>query len=136
MILIPFISGVCFLIGGQWWKPARWLMGIPIAIIGVFHLHYWSILCVPTFWVATSCFPYGDSSWLNIFGEYGKWAACGFVFGLASIPILGIFFGVMQGIVGAIAFTGLHWLDERNIVKNPFQELLRGFVGTVLFFFA
>lgn len=135
MWMIPIISAVCFLIGGQWWKPARWLMGIPIFIIGTFYHCFWAILCIPTYWIATSCFPYGDSSWLNIFGEYGKWAICGLVFGLASIPILGVL-GIVNGFIAAICFMALHYLDEADIVKNPWQELLRGFLGSITYFIA
>lgn len=133
MYLIPIIAGVCYLIGGQWWKPARWLMGIPIAVVGISHYHYWAIMAIPAYWVATSAFPYGDGSWLNIFGEYGKWAVCGLAFGLASIVILNPIVAIIQAIVAALGFTLLHWLDEKNIVKNPYQEILRGMVGTCLF---
>ena len=140
MILIPIISGALYLVGGQWWKPARWIMGIPIGVIGAFHIfstthhiHYWMILALPSYWVATSAFPYGDNSWLNIFGEWGKWAICGLALGLASIVVLNPILAILQGIVGAIGFVVLHWLDEKNIVKNPFQEILRGVIGTIVF---
>jgi len=137
MWAIPFISGACYLIGGQWWKPARWFMGVPIGLIGFFAGHgLISLLSILTYWIATSCFPYGDSSWLNFLGEWGKWAICGLVLGLASIVVLGPLWGTIQGIVGAISFVILHWLDEKNIVKNPLQEILRGFIGTSLFLFA
>ena len=132
MILLPFISAACYLIGGQWWKPARWLMGIPIGLIGLFSGHPYSLLAIPAYWIATSAFPYGDGSWLNIFGECGKWAICGFVFGLASAPVLG-YWSIAQAIVSGGGFVILHYLDEKDVVKNPFQELLRGFIGTILF---
>lgn len=135
MWTIPLISAICFLIGGQWWKPARWLMGIPITVIGVFHLHYWAILAIPAYWIATSAFPYGEKSWLNFLGEYGKWLVVGLVLGACSFVLLPLWLGVLQSLLSAVSFGLLHWLDEKNIVKNPFQELLRGFCGTILFLF-
>ena len=110
-------------------------MGIPIAIIGICYLKFWAILCIPTYWIATSAFPYGDNSWLNIFGEYGKWFVCGFVFGIASAPILG-YWSVVQAIISGCGFVILHWLDDKGIVKNPFQEILRGVIGTIVFVIA
>jgi hypothetical protein len=135
MIAIPFISALMYLAGGQGYKAARWLIGIPLASIGIIVTHsLWPVLCIPTYWIATSAFPYGENSWLNIFGDWGKWAICGLVFGLASIPILG-YLGILQGVVSSLAFVGLHYLDEKDILKNPWQEILRGFVGTSVFFF-
>jgi hypothetical protein len=135
MWIIPIIAGACYLIGGQWWKPGRWLMGIPIFFVAIFNgAPWWAIYAVVTYLIATNAFPYGEKSWLNFLGEYGKYIVCGIVFGLASAPILG-YWSIAQAILGGGGFGLLHYLDEKNIVKNPFQEILRGVVGTALFVF-
>ena len=62
-------------------------------------------------------------------------ALAGLTYGLASIALLGAFWGIIQGIVGAICFTILKYLDDKNVLKNPWQELLRGGLGTIIFVF-
>lgn len=142
MPIVPVVSALLYRAGGsdQWPIPInqklwRWLgIGLFVASAGLISgyggVSLWSIL---TYYIATNI-PYGEKSFLNIFGEWGKWAICGLVFGLASIPILG-YWGILQGIVSSAAFVGLHYLDDKDILKNPWQELLRGFLGTCLFLF-
>jgi len=125
-----------YLVGGQWWKPTRWFMGIPIAIVGTFYHQYWAVMAIPAYWIATSAFPYGDKSWLNFLGQYGKFFVSGLALGLCSFVLLPLWLAVLQSLFSGIAFVLLHYLDEKGIVKNPFQELLRGFLGTVLYSFA
>ena len=135
MVIIPIVSSLCYLIGGQWWKPARWFMGVPIAIIALLTGHGWTaILAIPAYWIATSAFPYGENSWLNFLGEWGKFAVCGLVFGLASIPVLGLY-GVIQGIVSMCAFLCIKYFDDKGIMKNPFVELARGALGCAVYVF-
>lgn len=139
MVLVPILSSILYLVGGQWWKPARWLMGLPIGIIAVWGA--WTvqslitvILTTAAYWIATSAFPYGEGSWLDFLGEEGKFLVCGLVFGACSLINLTPWWAVIQ-----IAISGLCWwfikvLDDQDIVKNPWVELLRGFCGTVVYF--
>lgn len=132
-MIIPIVSAICYLIGGQWWKPARWFLGVPIAyIVGLKTQSVWPILCVLTYWGALSCFPYGCKSWLNPLGEWVKFAICGLVFGLASFPVLGLW-AIAQGIVAMVSFLVIKYLDDKGIIGNPWVELLRGLTGTVLY---
>lgn len=133
MWAIPIISAILYLIGGQIWKPARWLMGIPIAIVGVYHQCFWAILAIPAYWVATSAFPYGEKSWLNFLGERGKFFVAGLVFGLCSFTYLSLPFALSQSILSAVSFLILKILDDKDMLKNPWQELLRGLLGTICY---
>ena len=145
MFLIPIIAGVLFRMGGtdQWkWcfinqKVWRWLgIGIFLGVTFAIIRHSWiPLLAIPSYAIAIQAAPYGEKSWLNFLGEYGKYAICGIAFGLASAPILGNA-GIAEAILSGCGFALLHWLDEKNIVKNPWQEVLRGVAGTILFVFA
>lgn len=137
MILIPFVASACYLIGGQYLKIIRWLMGIPIFFIAIFNGASWySIFSVLTYFLATNVFSYGDNMWTSkLFGRWISMGISGLAFGLASIPILGLTWGVSQGIFSMFAFLVLKYLDDTDKLKNPFQELLRGFLGTFLFIF-
>jgi len=134
MWIIPIVSAICYLVGGQWWKPARWFMGVPIFIIAIITGHAWySIFCVATYWIATSAFSYGDKMWTSkIFGRWISMVLSGIAFGLASAPILG-YWSIAQAILGGIGFGILKWFDDTERLKNPWQELGRGFFGTILF---
>ena len=133
-IIIPFVSTLLYWLGGQRNKWYRWLMGIPIAIIGIFTYHYWAIFAIPTYWVATSAFPYGEKSWLNFLGEYGKFFVVGLVLGSCSFILLPFGLALLQSLLSGISFLILKILDDKDIVKNPYQELLRGFFGTIIYF--
>jgi hypothetical protein len=135
MILIPVISAVLYLLGGQVNKWFRWLMGIPIAGIAIATGHgWWSLLAIVTYFVATNFFSYGDKMiWTKLFGKWVSMGLAGLAMGLASIVVLGTFWGIIQGIVGCISFLVLKWLDDTDRLKNPWQELLRGLLGTILF---
>jgi hypothetical protein len=103
-------------------------MGLPISLMAlVFGHSIYSLLCILTYYVATSAFPYGDNSWLNkFFSQLQKHFVCGLVFGLASFPIIG-YWAILQGIVGGVTF----YCIEKYEVNNPWTELLRGGLGTV-----
>lgn len=139
-ILIPVVSAVLYLVGGQWWKPARWLMGIPIFllwshILCCHQLVWWNLLAIPAYWIATSAFPYGQSSWLNFLGEWGKFFVCGLVLGAASFCCLGWIVALVQTIVSAVAFVVIKFYDDEGVIHNPRVELLRGFLGTICYVF-
>ena len=139
MVAIPFISAILYLIGGQWWKIARWLLiGTTIFFISIFNGHpWWSIFAVLTYFIATNVFSYGDNMWTSkLFGRWMSMGLSGLMYGLASIVVLGVGLGILQAVIGLIGFLVLKWLDDTGKVKNPWQELLRGFVGTCVFFIA
>ena len=138
MIIIPIVSSICYLLGGQVNKLFRWLMGIPIFFIAIFNGAPWySIFVVLTYLLATNVFSYGDNNWTSkLFGRWISMGLAGLTFGLASIPILGVTIGVIQGVVGLVAFLVLKWLDDTERLKNPWQELFRGLLGTVVFVIA
>jgi len=59
----------------------------------------------------------------------------GFAYGLASIVVLGVWLGLLQAIIGCVSFLILKWLDDKEVLKNPWQELFRGALGTCLYIF-
>lgn len=138
MWIIPFLSAILYLIGGQWLKLARWLIGLPMFFIAIFNGYQWySIFAVLTYFLATNVFSYGDNMWTSkLFGRWISMILSGVTFGLASAPILGIKWGITQAIIGGVGFGVLKWLDDTDRLKNPWQELCRGFVGTIVFFIA
>lgn len=135
MILIPFISSALYLVGGQWLKLARWLIGLPIFIIALLNGYPWySIFCVILYFLATNVFSYGDKMWTSkLFGRWVSMGLSGLTFGLASIPVLGVTLGIAQGIFSCFAFLVLKYLDDTDRLKNPWQELARGLLGTIFF---
>ncbi len=139
--LIPFVSALLFRAGGsdQWkWCPLnqklwRWLMGVVIGLLCWKGLIAYAATIV-TYLIATNLFGYGEKTPILKYLPKGwKFAASGFMFGAASAPVLA-WLAIPQAIIGAIGFYVLMLLDDANIVKNPWQELARGFIGTVLFF--
>lgn len=139
MALAPIISSILYLVGGQWWKPARWFMGLPISLIYIWGK--WTmesliiiVLTTAAYWIATSAFPYGEDSWLNFLGEELKFVVCGIVFGIASFAILSITGMIFQAVISGLCFWFIKVLDDNDVIKNPWVELLRGFCGTVMYF--
>ena len=117
-ILIPFISGFCFRLGGvgkddrflpfmkpptpwanKWW---RWGMGLPISLILFMTGHgFSSFIYIPTLFIATNVFAYGESAWMaKIFGWW-RWPIYGCVLGFAASLSWGI--ALWLGCVVAIA---------------------------------
>ena len=127
MVIIPIVSSLLYLGGGQINKWLRWGMGIPIALLTG---NYWVIL---TYFVATNCFSYGEKMWTTkLFGPWVSMGISGLALGLASIPVLGLY-GVIQGIVSMCAFLCIKYFDDKGIIQNPWVELLRGFLGTIVY---
>jgi len=141
--VIPFVSAACYLIGGQWWKAARWFMGVPIwAFTAQWNLwHFipypsldWNILAIPAYWIATSAFSYGEKMWTyKLFGPWVSMGISGFALGLASLTLLPLHLALLQTAFALVSFLVLKWLDDTDRVKNPWQELLRGFTGTIMY---
>ena len=127
-ILIPFLSAYLYWLGGQKNKWYRWGMGLPIGVLGcVINHSFIPLLCIFTYWLATSAFPYGSKSWLNFLPQNWKHCVCGVAFGLASAPIL-----LLWSIPLAIISGGAFYCIERFKINNPWAELLRGGIGTCL----
>ena len=136
MILIPFAAGLFYWLGGQVNKWFRWGMGLPIALIGFLTGHSWvSFMAIPAYWFATSAFPYGEKSWLNFLGEYGKFFVVGLALGACSFILLSWPLAVLQTLLSGISFLVMKYLDDKDILKNPWQELLRGGIGCCLYIF-
>jgi hypothetical protein len=112
-------------------------MGIPIGLIYAYY-HYpcpWIkiiLTCAGAYFIATNLFGYGEKTLiLKYLPKWLKFTVSGLIFGLASFPILG-WWSLLQAAVSGLAFYILFILDEKEILKNPWQELLRGFFGTLL----
>lgn len=136
MWLIPIVSAVFYLLGGQVNKWFRWGVGLPIFIIAILTGHQWySIFAIATFFIATNAFSYGEKMiWTKLFGAWFSMILAGIAFGLAAFPIIG-YWAIAQAIVSGVGFGLLKWLDDTDRLKNPFQELARGFIGTILLAF-
>ena len=139
--LIPIVAALLFRAGGtdQWpWcsinqKLWRWLMGL---VIGALLWKGWVAygLCVAGYFIATNVFSYGEKSpILKYLPKWARFAVSGLAYGLAGFALLGLNLAIIQGIVGAVAYLVLMVLDDKEIVKNPYQELLRGALGTIMF---
>ena len=139
--LIPIICGIMYRMGGSdnpylgvKFFNYRAMIGIFVGTYFTLTLHSWiPLICILTYWFQP---PYGDKSYLNFLGEWGKFAFVGFIFGVSSTPIwvaAGMWWmGLVQGAVSAIVYTIVRYLDEKNIIKNPWVEFLRGVGGTSL----
>lgn len=136
MILIPIISALLYALGGQVNKWFRWGIGLPIAAIGLLTGHGWmSLLAIPAYYLTTNI-PYGENSWLNFLGEYGKFFVAGLGLGLCSFILLPFGLALSQSILSSISFVVIKVLDNGDVIKNPWVELLRGFMGTAVYFVA
>jgi len=137
--LIFIIGALLFRFGGQdqvKWLPwnqklNRWLMGI---ILGLFFWKGWVLYgcTIITYLIATNLFGYGEKTpILKYLPKVWKFAVSGFMFGLASVFMIG-WWSLLQAFIGAVSFVIIMYLDDNNKVKNPWVELLRGGTGTCL----
>ena len=135
MVIIPIISSICYLLGGQVNKWYRWLMGVPIFIIAILNHYSWtSVFAIASYLIATNAFSYGDNMWTTkLFGKWASMAISGFAFGLASYCVLPLWLAMVQTIIATISFVVIKWLDDSGYVKNPFVELLRGGLGCIAY---
>jgi hypothetical protein len=86
------------------------------------------------YFLATNVCSYGDKSpAFKSLSKGLKFALSGFAYGLAPIFILGVSNGLLQAFIAMLGFYVIYILDESNIIKNPWVELLRGVVGTIVF---
>jgi hypothetical protein len=110
-------------------------MGVPIALLGICMLEPMAIMAILSYFIATNVFSYGEKCWTTkLFGPWASMILAGVALGAASAPVLA-WLAIPQAIIGGLSFGVLKYLDDNEILKNPWQELLRGFTGTVLFFF-
>jgi len=142
-IIIPIIAGILFALGGdgripflfiKGWnaKLWRWLgIGLLIGILGCIVKHsFVPLLCIPAYYLATNI-PYGEKSWLNFLGEYGKFALAGLLLGSCSFILLPFGLACLQVVLSGVSFVVLKFLDDKNLIKNPWVELLWGFFATI-----
>lgn len=143
--IIPILAGVLFRLGGDghipflWvrgWNAKLWrwlLIGIVVGLLawkGVLAL----LLSTIFYLIATNVFSYGDGSPISNLPKPWRHVLSGFMYGLPSMFTLGVGWGVLQALVSSGVFYGVMLLDDKNIVKNPWVERLRGFGGTILYF--
>ena len=141
---IPIAAGILYALGGDGRmsflfikgfnaKLWRWLLG---AFIGLLLWQGWTNygLCIGSYFLATQM-PYGENSWLNFMPKWAKYAVCGFAMGLASWALLGLIVGLLQAVLGALAFVVILYLDEKGIIHNPFVEFFRGALPCVGYLF-
>lgn len=119
-------------------KLWRWLMGIPIAIImGCHTKSVYPILCMATYFLATNVSSYGESHpFRRWFGRDNAWLVYGFLFGLASLPVLG-WWCILQAVIASASFYGLmKWSNDGfggNKLNHKLVELAFGLLGTILY---
>ena len=133
-LVISILCGLLYLFGGQVWKPFRWWgIGVLVGVVYAFRFgSFFPLLSILTYFIATNAFSYGDNSWTTkLFGKWVSMGLAGLTYGLASFPVLGVY-AILQGLVGLVAFLILKQLDDTDQLKNPWQELLRGTLGTIL----
>uniref|UniRef100_A0A6M3JED4 Phosphatidate cytidylyltransferase n=1 Tax=viral metagenome TaxID=1070528 RepID=A0A6M3JED4_9ZZZZ len=147
MIIIPIISGLLNRAGGtdqwkwsklvqKWW---RWLMGIPIGILACISLHtYTPLFCILTYFLATNCSGYGENHiFRKWFGRDATFLIYGFLFGLASLPVLG-WQAITQAIIGSASFYFLMiWSNDGYFghkLRHCYVEMIFGFLGTIMYF--
>lgn len=135
MFLIPFACSGLYILGGQVNKLFRWL-GIGI-LVGSFYA--WTrhtplpLLSIVSYYIATNVFSYGDNAPMTkIFGRWISMALAGLTYGLASIFVVGWIWALIQGIVAMVCFLVIKYYDDKGTIHNPFVELARGFLGTVV----
>jgi len=140
MGVIPIISGFLYRFGGtkQWkWcilnqKLWRYLIGW-YGIYYAFTCHNWKYaLTVVAYPIAVGKFAYGENSWLNFLGPYGKFFVSGLAFGSCSFILLPFGRALLQSLLSGLSFVAIKYLDDRKIIINPVVEWLRGFMGTIL----
>ena len=145
--MIPIISSLLFRAGGseQWkWcivnqKIWRWLLGLPIGIICALQMKsYVPLWCILTYLGATNFSGYGENHiFRKWFGRDATFLLYGFLFGLASLPVLG-WQAITQAIIGSASFYVLmKWSNDGYFghkLKHKFVELTFGFLGTVMYF--
>lgn len=155
-ILIPFLIAIMFRLGGVGRydrflpfmqsptpiaaKAWRWL-GIGVLIAAI----YASPMSVATYLISTWAFEYGEKGWVRkLFGRDGAWAMYGFVFGLASFPVLKSV-ALVQAPIAMVAFWALmKWSNdgyqkegyEKYYLDHAYVEVGIGFIGTCMYFFA
>jgi hypothetical protein len=78
-----------------------------------------------------SAFPYGEKSWLNFLGTDGKRYVSGFMFGLATAPVL-LWWSLIQAMLSGVAFVIIRKLDDEGKIHNPWVEFFSGLFGTIL----
>ena len=130
--LLMILSGTAmYTIGQLHNKVFKYLMGVPIALLGMAFLGPWMpLLAILTYFIACEV-GYGDNNPLTrIVGK--RWAIVihGRLVGLAALPIIGIWC-VLSGVVSGITFWFIAELDDSEIVKEPWVAILRGIAGTI-----
>ena len=135
-LLMVVLGTSMYLCGELYNKNLKYLMGIPIAMIGcVLHQSLLPGICILSYLIATE-FGYGDNNWLTLLlGKRGAITFCGTMLGLASFPLIGLWC-LLGAVISGVGFYVIAVLDDKDIVKEPFVGIGRGLVGTILLLLA
>lgn len=129
--MIPIIASLWYCAGELWSKFIKYIIGIPIAAIAIWHGHSWltGLYLIVSYAIATQ-FGYGENNWLTkLVGNRWAITICGFLLGLASAPIL-LYWSVVQAIIGGAVW---YWLSTKDgVINEPWVGLIRGASCTIL----
>jgi len=139
-LFTSLMSGGLYVLGGQINKLFRWCMGFPIGFIMSIGNYSWLWVSINTvlsglaYLIATNAFSYGEKSWTTkLFGPWVSMGLSGLTYGACSFIFLPWYFALGQTVLSTVAFLGIKYLDDKDIVKNPWVEILRGISGTIMY---
>jgi hypothetical protein len=90
-----------------------------------------AFLLIPTYWLA--CYAgYGENNWITkLIGKTNAVTLHGTLVGLASIPFLGLWWGLFASVVSGLSFYLIYREDTKGAMVEPKIALLRGIAGTI-----
>ena len=132
LLKLLMISGTTALYtcGEIYKKELKYICGIPMGILGCVVMHSpIPLLAILSYFIATE-FGYGENNWLTkLLGNLGAITFCGVAFGLASIPILGLW-GLLQGLLSGGVWYYLAKKD--GVINEPWVGIFRSLLGCIL----
>ena len=114
-------------------------MGLPIGVYyGLTNRTWVPVLCLVTYFLATNVVSYGENHILRKFcGRDLTWLLYGFIFGLASLPVLPVLLALTQACVASAAFWLLmKWSNDGfrgHKLNHKLVELGFGLLGTIIY---
>jgi len=131
-LLLMLAAVIMYTLGENKKQIFKQLMGIPLALIAFLFTHnLWALLAIPSYYIASIAFGYGDKNiWTKWIGK--EWAVIltGFMLGLASFPIVGIW-AILQATISSWAWYGVYVFDEAGKIKEPWVAILRSLGASV-----
>ena len=112
-------------------KAFKYWMGVPLALLSLPIVGLAGLLLIPTYWLACNA-GYGENNWITkLIGKTNAVILHGTLVGLASIPFLGLWWGLFGGVVSGLGFYLIYREDCKGAMKEPQIALLRGLAGTI-----